>query len=310
MKELSAPELFPGHDGGAWNPIAHTVVAQWPVGAFAENLAIDASGAIYISLHSHSRIDRYDPVTGECAPFVETPAPVSGLAFGTDGILWATGGTVGTAPGFVWRIDQRGTLSDWVSVPDAFFMNGCALLEDGRTLLVCESVTGRVLAIDVMVPSYRSWLADDRFKPGDPQTPGANGIKISGGFAYISVTDANLLYRAAIGAGGGAGELEIVANNLRADDFAFAASGALYVATHPAQTLVRLDADRMRSTVAGPDQGMVGSTACAFGRTPADAMALYVTTNGGLYRPHEGVLQDAKLVRLEVGEPGAPLAGA
>jgi hypothetical protein len=52
---------------------------------------------------------------------------------------------------------------------------------------------------------------------------------------------------------------------------------------------------------------MVGSTACAFGRLPGDEKALYVTTDGGFLIRHESGIQDAKLVRLEVGESGWPL---
>ncbi len=43
-----------------------------------------------------------------------------------------------------------------------------------------------------------------------------------------------------------------------------------------------------------------GSTACAFGRAAGDAGALYVTTNGGMTAPWRGVVQEAKLLRLEM----------
>jgi hypothetical protein len=60
------------------------------------------------------------------------------------------------------------------------------------------------------------------------------------------------------------------------------------------------------STVAGPKQGAVGTTAW-FGRAPGDEKALYVTTDGGLVAPFEGAVQEAKMLRLEVGEVGWPL---
>ena len=82
---------------------------------------------------------------------------------------------------------------------------------------------------------------------------------------------------------------------------------SVYITTHPEHTLVRLDPSGARTTLAGPEQGMVGSTACAFGRAPGDEKALYVTTDGGFLIPHESGIQDAKLVRLEVGESGWPL---
>jgi sugar lactone lactonase YvrE len=105
------------------------------------------------------------------------------------------------------------------------------------------------------------------------------------------------------------GPIETAATHVLADDFAFGASGSLYIATHPEQTVFRLHAAGSRTTVAGPKQGAVGTTACAFGRAPGDENVLYVTTDGGLVAPYEGAVQEAKLLRLEVGEAGWPLIG-
>ena len=68
-------ELFPGHDGGQWARVPSKVVATWPAGSFAENLAVLPDGAVLVSLHSHNRIDRYDPATGTVSAFAELPAP-------------------------------------------------------------------------------------------------------------------------------------------------------------------------------------------------------------------------------------------
>jgi hypothetical protein len=46
--------------------------------------------------------------------------------------------------------------------------------------------------------------------------------------------------------------------NFPGDDFAFDASGSLYVATHVAQTVVRIDAAGNRAAVAGPKEGAIG----------------------------------------------------
>ena len=72
---------------------------------------------------------------------------------------------------------------------------------------------------------------------------------------------------------------------------------------------MRIDPSGTRTTIAGPAEGVVGATACAFGKAPGDEHALYVSTDGGFIVPHENVVQDAKLVRLEVGEAGWPLLG-
>lgn len=306
---MDPPEAFPGHDGGFWAPVASEVVASWPKGHFAENLAVDAAGVVHVSLHSHDRIDRFDPKTGQVEEFVRLIAPPAGLAFDAAGALWVTGGAVGQGPGYIWRI-RSGQPELWVEVPDALFMNGCTPHLDGRTLLVCESVTGRILAIDQREKRWGVWLQDDRLRPRSPQKPGANGIKLLDGWAWISVTDHDRVVRSKIAADGGAGTIEEVAEKLRADDFAFGESGGAYIATHPAQTVVRFHPDGRRETIAGPDEGAVGSTACAFGRRTEDRKSLYVTTTGGLRYPYRGEVQEAKLLRLNVGEPGRPLLTA
>jgi hypothetical protein len=60
---------------------------------------------------------------------------------------------VGQTPGYIWRI-QSGQPELWVEIGEALFMNGCTPHPDGRTLLVCERVTGRILAIDQHVRSF------------------------------------------------------------------------------------------------------------------------------------------------------------
>ena len=292
------PEPFPGHDHGVWAPVTGKVVASWPAGHFAENLVVDGSGVVLVSLHSHERIDAYHPATGTVTRFAQTPAPVAGLVFDGNGTLWATGGRLGEPPGYVWRITGDGTCREWAQIPDALFMNGCAMHPDGRTLLACESVTGRVLAIDLGTGAWRTWISDDLLRPFGQQIPGANGIKLRGGCAWVSVTARNLLVQIPVLGGRSAGEPRIAAEHLRADDFAFAADGAAYVATHPANTVLRLAPDGSRVTIAGPARGAVGSTACAFGRGK-DAGGLYVTSNGGMWAPFHGSVEDAKLIRLE-----------
>ena len=300
------PDAFPGHDGGRWAPVATEVVASWPKGHFAENLAVDPTGIVYVSLHSHNRIDRFDPTTGQVEEFAGLTAPAAGLAFDADGALWVTGGTAGQGPGYIWRI-RSGQPEPWVEIPDAVFMNGCTPHPDGRTLLVCESVTGRILAIDQKEKRWGVWLQDDRLRPRAPRKPGANGIKLHDGWAWISVTDHDRVVRSKIAADGSAGPMEVAAEKLHADDFAFSESGAAYIATHPAQTVLRLHPDGRRETIAGPQDGAVGSTACAFGRRAEDRKSLYVTTTGGLLYPYRGEIQEAKLLRLHVGEDGQPL---
>jgi sugar lactone lactonase YvrE len=301
------PEPFPGHDGGKWRPAPTEIAASWPAGHLAENLAVSEAGDVFVSLHSHSRIERYQVTSSTLSLFAQLPAPVAGLAFDRTGVLWATGGHIGQPPGYVWRVQPDGTFDSWVEIPDTPFMNGCALHSDGRSLLICESLTGRILKAALDVRSWQSWVIDDQLRPTNPQMPGANGIKLFDNRVYFSVTDSNRIFRVAVEPDGSAGPLSVYAENLRADDFAFSASGSLYIATHPAQTVMRLESNGKRTTLAGPTEGAVGSTACAFGRATGDRATLYVSTCGGIYAPYRGVLQEAKLLRLQVSENGAPV---
>jgi sugar lactone lactonase YvrE len=303
--------VYSVNNGGDFKPAPFRVVASWPAKAFAENVAVAADGSVFVTVESLNRLDRYDPSTGETSVFAELPAPPMGLAFDESGALWVTGGKMRTAPGYIWKVGPKGEVQHWTDIPDATFMNGCAVHPNGCELLVCESRSNRVLSIDMREPdTWSVWLEDEAIGPGDnPLFPGANGIKVRQGEAWITVSARYLIVRVPILADGSAGGVREGWPEVLGDDFAFGESGSLYVTTHPAQTVVKIDPLGARTTIAGPDQGMVGATACAFGRAPGDENALYVTTDGGFIVPHEGVIQDAKLVRLDVSDVGYPLLG-
>jgi sugar lactone lactonase YvrE len=308
MTNIEVQESYVKHDGGAFLPKDVQVVATWPAGTFVENLAIGSTGAIFVSLYSHNRIDRYDPATGVTAKFAELPAPPMGLAFDGDGQLWATGGPFPKGPGYIWKIAQDGSVQHWADLPDAVFINGCTLHPDGHTLLACESITGRILAIDLREPGrWSAWLSDDLLKPIQPHYPGANGIKIIDDWVWISVSGRGLMLRTKLQSDGRPGTLETKGTDICADDFAIGTSGSLYITTHVEQTVMHIDATGTRTTIAGPEQGAVGTTACAFGRTPGNETAIYVTTDGGFIVPYQNTVQEAKLLRIEVGEAGYPL---
>ena len=54
-------DYYSDHDGGKFAAIEATTVATWKARAFLENLAIDAEGAVFVTVYSHKRVDRYDP---------------------------------------------------------------------------------------------------------------------------------------------------------------------------------------------------------------------------------------------------------
>lgn len=295
------------HDGG--NDAIHAVetIATWPKGSFAESVAVDEAGFVYVSLHTDRAVVRVDPATGQVTPFAAFDRPATGLAFTADGALIVSGGAPGTAPGVVWRVERNGAVRQLAEIAEAAFLNGVTPL--GHRMLIADSVQATIFAVDASTGAVEPWWTDPLLKAGDgADGPGANGIKIFGGAATVSVTGADRLVRVPIRNGRAlAVEVKVVAEHLRADDLAFDDQGALYIATHQAQSLVRLEPNGARSTLARAEHGLVGSTAVAFGRSPADWHCVYVTTTGGTWTVPEDQMQDAKLLRIDVGRAGQPL---
>ena len=293
------------HDGGTTALAPAEVIATWPKGSFAENLAVDGEGSIYVTLHTDHAVVRVDPATRAVSPLATYATPVAGVVFGPDGTLYVSGGEPGKPGGVIWATGRDGSVRRLADLPDAMFLNGMTLHPDGR-LLVAEPIGGMIYAVDPATGSASAWLQDERLRPPvSDGTPGANGIKLHGGYAYVSVTARDLIVRAPLDHDGAAGAIEVVAERLRADDFAIDADGSLFIATHPAHSLVRLAPDGARTTLATAEQGMVGSTAVAFGRTDADRRSVYVTTTGGTMTLPDDRLEPAKLVRLQLSRPTA-----
>jgi sugar lactone lactonase YvrE len=124
---MTEPVSYSIHDGGNFASVPFRVVATWPARAFVENVAVGPDGSVFVTVHSHSRIDRYDPLTGKTGVFAEFPVPPMGLAFDASGMLWVTGCTMRTAPGYIWKVSVEGEVERWTDIPDATFMNGCTV---------------------------------------------------------------------------------------------------------------------------------------------------------------------------------------
>ncbi len=301
---------LPPHDGGADEPKPTRIVTTWPEGSFVENIAIDAAGTIFVSLHPLGEIHRVTH-DGVRTLFATLPTPVAGLAFDASGALFVSGGTPGTPGGVIWRVGPDGGFGKWLDLPAALFLNGITPAPGGG-MLVVDSALGQIWHIATDQPAAALWLAHESLTPlpGVPGLPGVNGIKRFGDRYVVSNTARAQILEVALDPARRPGPPSVIAGNLRADDLAFDAEGSVYATTHMQYSLVRLTRAGTRATLAGPAEGMVGSTAAAFGRTSADRTALYVTTTGGVFMPYQGTVQPAKLVRVEIGIEGAPLGSS
>jgi sugar lactone lactonase YvrE len=296
------------HDGGAVIPAPCRTITTWPKGNFAENLVVDSQGHVIVTLHNMGTVTRVDPRSGIATPVATFDCGVAGLALGQDGAIYVSGGVLGKPPGKIWQVAPDGTKREIATIADATFLNGMTVHPDGRRLLVADSMSGRIYAVATDTGAVDVWLADDRLRPiPNVMVPGVNGIKLFEGYAYISSTVHDTLYRGALAPDGSITALSPFADHLRADDFAFDVDGNLYIATHPANSLVRLSQKGDRATLGDLSQGMICPTAVAFGRLIGDERGVYVTTTGGVMHRGEDEIQEARLLWLDVGANGLPL---
>lgn len=283
------------------------VLATWPAGTFIENVYAEVDGSILVSVHSAGEIQRWRG-DREISTLVKLPASPTSMNAHPDGGLVVLGGTVGSSPQFAWHVTSAGRMSPIVAVDGALFFNGSTPFRRNH-LLAVDAILGRIYDIDLRARSASVWFDHDLLRKvtAEPMLPGANGIKIFGRYVYVSNTDRALFLRIPFDSEGTPGEIESVAERLRADDFAFDRSGNAFLTTHIHNSILRLTPAGARINVAGVDDGMAGSTAATFGVTPETSSSLFVTTTGGVLAPYNGIRQQAKLIQVDVGADGAPV---
>jgi hypothetical protein len=286
------------HDEVELEPVAHRVVTSWPPGTFVENLAALPDGDLVVSVHSRRELVRVGP-DGAQSPLAGLPVPPTGLVVADDR-LYAAGGEPGVGPHGVFDVGLDGRLRRLLDVPGSLFLNGFTPARAGVGYCV-DSLLGAVFEIDLVRATSRLVLRHELLGKisADPMMPGVNGIALGDDALWMTNTDRALVLRAALGPDGPDGSVDVAAEHLRGDDIALDDAGSLYITTHVHNTLVRLTPDGERVALAGPEQGMHGSTACAFGAGAEDD-ALFVTTTGGIVMPVDDVPRTAKLVRLDV----------
>ncbi|MBW4422615.1 MAG: SMP-30/gluconolactonase/LRE family protein [Myxacorys californica WJT36-NPBG1] len=280
-------------------------VAEFPGNTFLESIVASPDQTLFITDHYSGKVIRID-----AAGVVNTHAIVAGkaagLAFAADGSLLLTGWDDQNTP-VVWRVSLEGTVDVLAALPDAVFLNGLTALSDSL-YLIADSYRGAIWELDTAQGSARIWLEHPLLAQATPEnpTPAVNGLKIFNQVLYASNTQNAQIVRIPIQAGQ-PGEPEVFVQNANIDDFAFDRAGNLYGTTHVFNSLVRIAPDGSITTLAQAEQGMVGTTAVAFGRSSTDLTHLYVTTNGGMSFPPPTGIESAKVVRLEVSAEGLPL---
>jgi hypothetical protein len=278
-------------------------LASYPAPAFLENLTVEPSGRLLFTSYLAREIVQYRPGQGARRWSGLDSHPISIVPSG-DGWLVAAHGVPFTAgPAFTTSnrfllLDAAGTQRRTIPAPQARFLNGMAPLDDG-SVLVADSILGRIWRLQPATGTLSAWL-DAPELAGDPagrdQRPGVNGLKRQGNTLYLSNSFTGRIHALPLAADGRpGGPLWLVASPGRVDDFAVAADGGIYLATHADTVLHATPAGRIRTVL---PTGGDGSTAVAL--AAGDQQALYVLTSGGLL---EGAGKPARLLRVPL--PGA-----
>lgn len=282
------------------------VITSFPVNTFLENLAIAPDGTIFVTNHEAGKIVRITP-DGNQQIHASVEGKVSGLAFTSNGGLVATGWNADSIP-VISLITADGTVETLLKLPNAIFLNGITPLSETQ-YLTADSYRGAIWFIDIAQGHSSIWLEHSLLARSSSENviPAANGLKRFGNFLYVSNTEKMLMLRIPLGIANAPGEPEIFVEQTNIDDFAFDVEGNLYGATHIYNSVVKITPDGSTTIIAQAEQGVIGSTAVAFGQTQSDRTAIYVVINGGMFLPPPTGIVPANVVRLEVGKAGYPL---
>ncbi|MBD2452121.1 gluconolactonase [Nostoc sp. FACHB-152] len=292
------------------------IITSFPVNTFLENLAIASDGTIFVTNHEAGEVVRVTP-DGNRQIHALVPGKVSGLAFNVDGSLVVTGWNADSVP-TVSLVTTDGAVETLLTISEAIFLNGITPISDTQ-YLAADSYRGAIWLIDIEQRCSILWLEHPLLARSNWENviPAANGLKRFGNFLYVSNTEQMLLLRIRLGMANEPSEPEIFLEQTNIDDFAFDVEGNLYGATHIYNSVVKITPDGSTTIIAQAEEGVIGSTAVAFGQTHSDAFgnvfdeltAIYVVTNGGMFLPPPTGIVAANIVRIEVGKVGYPLRG-
>jgi sugar lactone lactonase YvrE len=291
------------------------VITSFPVNTFLENIAIAPNGIIFVTNHEVGKIVRITP-DGNQEIHASVEGKVSGIAFTPNGDLVVSGWNADSIP-VVSLVTADGTVETLLTLPDAIFLNGITPLS-GTQYLIADSYRGAIWLIDIAQRSSEIWLEHPLLARSNAESviPAANGLKRFSDVLYVSNTEKMLLLKVPITAANAPSEPEIFVEQTNIDDFAFDVEGNLYGATHIYNSVVRIPPNGSTTIIAEAEQGVIGSTAVAFGQTDSDGAgapaggdrtAIYIVMNGGMFLPPPTGVVPANVVRLEVGKAGYPL---
>lgn len=282
-----------------------------------ESIVVNFENEVFISLALTGVIEKVDPANGSrelhaamplAGPNGELecgfPAMIAGLALNpiTSDLYVAVNSCTPDDRG-IWKVAPDGDMSLVATVPMDVLLNGIVLRGFYLYTVDSMSVTGRVFStrIDNQGDPADLFLENDliAFDPtlpppeGVPFMPGMNGIQKFMGDLYVGNSGKNAIYRIPMEGSGlnpfhapTAGTPELYVDALGVDDFAFDLMGNIYFTNDPYSQLVKVTPDNESTVLLDSEDGMDGSTACAFGRLGLRKV-LFVTSASFPFMPDE-----------------------
>ena len=284
-------------------------------GEFAEGIAVDKTGTVYVSMTLLDQVDRITPdgtrsVVAEFAPGTApaglAAAPWGDLYVAAGGLDLTTGSTDPALRG-VYRVTPGGSAERLPGTGEIIFPNDVTLDERGN-VYVTDTVAGAVWRIPrggeaELWSEHPAFLGDGSFGFGFPI--GANGIAVRGRDVLVGNPERGLLVSVPILPDGSAGEpstLSAAPELLGVDGIALDVTGNVYAASGVQNLLTRVRPDGDIDTLATAEDGLNQPSTIAFGTTDGDHKTLFVL-NFSIFaeNPTPGILA------VRTGVPGAPV---
>ncbi|OKH54606.1 gluconolactonase [Calothrix sp. HK-06] len=281
-------------------------IAEFPVNTFLESIAVGKDNTLFVTSHYDGKIFR---IGADGVPVLHAAiaGKATGLAVKEDGTLLLSAWDDQDVP-TVFIVSPQGKAEVLVTLPDAIFLNGLTYLKDD-IYLIADSYRGAIWKLNVVFKTVGIWLEHPMLARSSSESvfPAVNGLKIYDNILYASVTEKMQLVKIPLQFNGQPGTPEIFLQNINLDDFAFDVDGNLYGTTHVYNSVVKITPDGSIITIAQAEQGMIGTTALAFGRIEGEQTKVYVVTNGGMSLPPATGIESGKVVCLDVGTVGLSL---
>jgi sugar lactone lactonase YvrE len=251
---------------------------------YPEGVAVDPSGALYVSLSSIGEIRRIAPDGTQTvlAQLHVAGGYTLGITLAPDGAIYAAVPATPQKDLGLWRIEPDGTATRVSALDPKGFPNDVALDDEGNAF-VSDSALGAVWRVTedgaTSLWIQHPLLQGDRTVFGF----GANGLELHEGALFVANTSKGSIVRIPIRGNGEAGRPAIFVQDpalIGADGLAFDGAGNAYVTTDGVQnTLVRVTGGGVIETLATAAHGLDYPASVAFG-TGVDSATLFIANVG------------------------------